>query len=211
MLTLVSPELEAYSVAKSEPTGKLLDELERITHQETDLPIMLTGALEGRFLKLMVQTIGAKRVLEIGTFTGYSALSMAEGMPADGEIITLDLDPASSEIAKRFFAKSEHGNKIKLLLGPALDSIKTLKGAFDLVFIDADKVNYGNYYEAVLPLVRSGGVILIDNVLYSGQVVQPNCDNSRAIAELNDKIAKDERVDRVLLPIRDGVFFVRKK
>lgn len=211
MLTLVSPELETYSVAKTEPTNSLLQELEETTNKETSLPIMLTGPLEGRFLKLMVQVTGAKRILEVGTFTGYSALSMAEGLPADGELITLDIDPECLEIAKRFFVRSEHGKKIQIKMGPALDSIRALQGSFDLVFIDADKVNYSNYYEAILPLVRKGGVILIDNVLYSGQVVKPNCDNSRAIAELNDKIAKDERVDRVLLPVRDGVFFIRKR
>lgn len=211
MLTLVSPELESYSVSKSEPVDALLQELELVTNQETTLPVMLTGQLEGRFLKLMVQVTGARRVLEIGTFTGYSALSMAEGLPVDGKLVTLDIDPDSVGIAKRFIERSEHGHKIEIKLGPALESLKALTGEFDLVFIDADKVNYGNYYEAVLPLLKPGGVILIDNVLYSGQVVKPNCDNSRAIAQLNDRIAKDERVDRVLLPIRDGIFFIRKK
>lgn len=211
MLTLVSPELENYAVSKTEPVSALLAELDLVTNQETSLPIMLTGHLEGRFLKLMVQVAGAKRVLEIGTFTGYSALSMAEGLPADGKLITLDIDPDSVKIAKRFIERSEHGHKIEIKLGPALDSLKSLTGGFDLAFIDADKVNYSNYYEAVLPLLKPGGVILIDNVLYSGHVVKPNCDNSRAIAELNDKIAQDERVDRVLLPVRDGIFFIRKK
>lgn len=211
MLTLVSPELEEYAVAHSEPTDKLYHELIEQTHKETELPIMLTGPIEGRFLKMMVQVTGAKRVLEIGMFTGYSALSMAEGLPADGKLVTLDLEEKYAKIAQSFFDRSPHGAKIEIKLGPALDTLAELEGPFDLAFIDADKTNYINYYEAVLKLLRPGGVILIDNVLYSGHVVKPNCDNSRTIAQLNDILAKDERVDRVLLPIRDGVFFLRKR
>lgn len=211
MLTLVSPELEQYSISKTEQTGDLLNELIDVTHKETEMPIMLTGPIEGRFLKMMVQVSGARRILEIGTFTGYSALNLAEGLPADGELITCDLDPHCLGIARSFFARSEHGKKIKVMEGPALESLKNLTGTFDLAFIDADKTNYTNYYEAVLKLLKPGGVILIDNVLYSGHAAKPNCDNSRAISELNDLIARDERVNRVLLPVRDGIFFVRKK
>ena len=210
-LMLVAPELDEYAAAKSEPTSELLQELVEVTERETDMPIMLTGALEGRFLKVMAQIVGAKRVLEIGMFTGYSALSMAEGMPDDGELITCDLDPTCIAIARKFYARSPYGKKITIMEGPALESLKTIKGPFDMCFIDADKTNYGNYYEAVLPLMRSGGVILLDNVLYSGKVVNPDCENSKAIAELNDRIARDVRVDRVLLPIRDGVFVLRKR
>jgi caffeoyl-CoA O-methyltransferase len=211
MLSLVDRKIEDYAIAKSEPTSKVLQELVEETHKKTTLPQMLTGPIEGRFLKLMVQTVGAKRVLEIGMFTGYSALSMAEGLPADGQLLTCEIEPKHIEIARRYFDQSPHGKKIKILEGPALDSIKQQKGPFDLCFIDADKTNYGNYYEAVLPLLRSGGVILIDNVLWSGRVLDPQSEDDWAIAKLNDKIAQDDRVDRVLLPIRDGVFFVRKK
>lgn len=211
MITLVSPEIDEYAVNKSEPTSELLQELVGLTHRETSFPSMLTGPLEGRFLKLMVQISNARRVLEIGMFTGYSALSMAEGLPDDGELITCDLDEHCIKIARGFFARSPHGKKIQIKEGPALETLKTLEGPFDLAFIDADKTNYPNYYEAVLKLLRSGGVILIDNVLYSGNVIKPNCENSRAIADLNERIARDERVDRVLLPIRDGVFMLRKR
>lgn len=210
-LMLVAPELDAYAVSKSEPTSDLLKELVEVTERDTAMPIMLTGPLEGRFLKMMAQITGAKRILEIGMFTGYSALSMAEGMPDDGELITCDLDPNCISIARSFYARSPHGKKIVVMEGPALESLKKIKGPFDMAFIDADKPNYTNYYEAVLPLMRQGGLILIDNVLYSGKVVAPECENSTAIAALNDRIAKDERVDRVLLPIRDGVFMVRKR
>lgn len=211
MLTLVSPELEEYARSHSEPEGALLAELVEVTHSETTLPIMLTGAIEGRFLKMMVQVTQARRVLEIGMFTGYSALSMAEGLPPDGELITLELEPRYAEIARGFFERSPHGKKITVRLGEALKSLEALKPGFDLAFIDADKTNYSDYYEATLKLVRSGGVILIDNVLYGGEVVHPQSDNARAIARLNEAIARDERVDRVLLPFRDGVTFLRKR
>jgi caffeoyl-CoA O-methyltransferase len=210
-MKFVAPEIEDYAVSKSEPTSPLLQELVEVTHRDTDTAIMLTGPLEGRFLKMMVQIVGAKRVLEIGMFTGYSALSMAEGLPEDGELITCDLDPHCIEIARKFFARSPYGKKITIKEGPALDSIKILQGPFDLVFIDADKPNYSNYYEAVLPLLRKGGVILVDNALFGGTVLNPDCERSVAIAKLNDQISRDERVDRVLLPIRDGVFVVRKR
>jgi caffeoyl-CoA O-methyltransferase len=210
-LMLVAPEVDSYAVSKSEPTSDLLKELVEVTERDTAMPIMLTGPLEGRFLKMMAQLTGAKRVLEIGMFTGYSALSMAEGMPDDGELITCDLDPNCISIARSFYARSPYGKKIIVMEGPALESLKKIKGPFDMAFIDADKPNYTNYYEAVLPLMRQGGLILIDNVLYSGKVVAPECENSTAIAALNDRIANDERVDRVLLPIRDGVFMVRKR
>lgn len=213
MLTLVSPEIDEYAVSKSEPTSDLLQELVAATHRETSAPRMLTGPLEGRFLKMIVQVTGARRILEIGMFTGYSALSMAEGLPDDGELITCDVDQHCIAIATKFFQRSPHGKKIKIKQGPALETMANLAGNFDLIFVDADKDNYSNYYEAALKLLKTGGVILIDNVLWSGKVINKanEDERSRAIAELNDRISKDERVDRVLLPIRDGIFFVRKR
>lgn len=211
MLTLLKPELEEYAFEKTSSDGALLQELTSETHEKMAMPQMLTGRLEGRFLKLMVQISNAKRVLEIGTFTGYSALSLAEGLPADGEVITCDINPDAIAFAKRYFARSEHGKKITVMEGPALDSIAQLKGTFDLVFIDADKTNYKHYYEAIMPLIKSGGVILIDNVLWSGEVVEPKSDDAKAIASLNDHVSKDSRVEAVFLTIRDGVYFIRKK
>jgi caffeoyl-CoA O-methyltransferase len=140
---------------------------------------------------------------------------MAEGLPAGGKVTTLDIDDACIKFAKGFFERSEYGNKIEVVKGPALDSLKKLSGPFDLVFIDADKTNYLNYYEAVLPKLKSGGVILVDNVLWSGHVLEANSattdENTKAIVEFNDFVAHDERVDRVLLTIRDGVFMIRKR
>jgi caffeoyl-CoA O-methyltransferase len=211
MLTLVKPEIDEYVVAKSEPVPALLAELEEETKRTMPLAIMLTGALEGRFLKMMVALTGARRVLEIGMFTGYSALSMAEGLPEGGELITCEIDPKAIAVAQRYFARSEHGKKIKIKEGPALDSIKDLNGQFDLVFLDADKINYANYYEAVMPIVKAGGVILVDNVLYGGDVLDPKDENARAIASFNEKVLADTRVASVMLPVRDGVSIVRKK
>ena len=211
MLSLVDQSIEEYSIEKSEPTSSLLKELVEETKRRHSMPQMLCGPIEGRFLKMLVQLSKAKRILEIGMFTGYSALSMAEGLPAGGELLTCEIDPEVIAIAKSFFDRSEHGKKIKVLEGPALDSIKKVQGQIDMVFIDADKDNYPNYYEAVLPLLPSGGLIVIDNVLWSGRVLKPENATDRAIASLNDKVAKDERVDRVMLPVRDGIFVIRKK
>ena len=211
MLTLMSQGIEEYAQAKTEPVDSVLDELEKETYNAMHLPQMLTGKLEGRFLKLMVQISQAKNVLEIGTFTGYASLSMAEALPANGKLTTLDLDPKAIAMAKKYFAKSEHGRKIELKEGPALESLKNLAGPFDFVFIDADKTNYLNYYEAVLPKMPSGGLILVDNVLWGGAVLDPKTEDDKAIDSLNQRVAKDDRVNRVLLTIRDGIFLIRKK
>lgn len=211
VITLVDKSIEDYAVAKTEPTNDLLKELVDETYKRTTLPQMLCGPIEGRFLKMMVQVTGAKRVLEVGMFTGYSALSMAEGLPADGELITCEIDPEVIAIARSYFDRSEHGKKIHVKQGPALETIKGLTGPFDVVFIDADKTNYLNYFKAVLPLVRQGGVILIDNVLWGGKVLQPKDADDKAIAALNDFVSTNDSVDRVLLPVRDGIFVIRKK
>ncbi|MBS1953666.1 MAG: class I SAM-dependent methyltransferase [Cyanobacteria bacterium SZAS-4] len=211
MLTLTRPGIEEYAESKTQPTNALLTELHKATHEEMDYPQMLTGPIEGSFLRLMVQITGAKSILEIGMFTGYSALSMAEGLPADGTVTTLEINPKCIQFAKKYFDKSEHGKKITVKEGPALESLAALKGPFDLVFIDADKGNYKNYYEAVLPKLKSGGIILIDNVLWSGAVLDPKTEDDKAIDDLNKHVAKDDRVDKVLLTIRDGVYFIRKK
>jgi caffeoyl-CoA O-methyltransferase len=211
MLTLSKPGIEEYAVSKTQDPAPLLDELMRETYESVQMPQMLTGPIEGTFLRTMVAATGAKNVLEIGMFTGYSALSMASALPADGKLITLEINPIVIAVAKKYFARSEHGKKIEIREGSALDSLKQLSGPFDLVFIDADKTNYSNYYEAVLPKVRQGGVILVDNVLWGGRVLEPTEQDDKAICAFNDLVSKDERVDRVLLTIRDGVFFIRKR
>jgi caffeoyl-CoA O-methyltransferase len=174
-------------------------------------PQMLTGPTEGRFLELLVHTTGAKRVLEIGTFTGYAALSMAAALPEDGHLDTCDIEPRHAEVAQRYFDRSAHGGKITLHLGSAIETIERLDGEFDFVFIDADKDNYDNYYEAVLPRLSERGLIAIDNTLWSGKVLDPQDDYTRAITALNDKLAADDRVVCVQLTVRDGVTLIRRR
>lgn len=211
MLTLMKPEIETYARGKTDSHGSLLERLTEETYKKMDIPQMLCGPLEGRFLKMMVEVSGAKRVLEIGMFTGYSALSMAEGLPEDGKLITLEIDDKAIEIARRYFADSPHGKKIEIRKGAALETLNNLPGPFDFVFIDADKTNYSNYYKAVMPKLKSGGIIMVDNVLYSGEVVRPRSENAQAIDEFNERVSSDDRVEKVLLTLRDGVYFIRKK
>ena len=211
MSFLVDEAIEEYAAAHTTPPEPLLAALADETRATMSSPQMLTGTIEGRFLELLVFAAGARRVLEIGTFTGYSALSMAAALPDDGRIDTCDIEPAHVEVARRYVAQSPDGHKITIHLGPALDTIAQLEGAFDLVFIDADKPNYANYYEAVLPRLAERGLIAIDNTLWSGRVLDPQDDHSQAIAALNDRIAADERVIAVQLTLRDGVTLVRRR
>ena len=173
---------------------------------------MVVGPLEGAFLKMMAQMVQATRVLEVGTFTGYSALCFAEALPADGQIVTCDIDAQSVALAKTYWAKSSYGGKIDARLGPAVETLGTLSGPFDLIFIDADKINYLKYYRRALELIAPRGVILIDNVLWSGEVLKSDgVDSSTAaIQELNQVIASDRGVNAVLVTIRDGIFMVKK-
>jgi caffeoyl-CoA O-methyltransferase len=176
---------------------------------------MLTGHVEGRLLEMLVYVTGAKRVLEFGTFTGYSALSMASALPPDGKVITLELDPERAKVARSNFADSRYGDRIELRLGPALESIEDLPGPFDLVFIDADKPSYPLYYEAALERLTDRGLIVVDNTLWSGSVVDerdPDPDDSTlALRRFNDRVARDERVSCVMLSIRDGVTLIRRR
>jgi caffeoyl-CoA O-methyltransferase len=206
---VVDEALEAYAEAHTTAPDPLLAELAAETRATMASPQMLTGTIEGRFLELLVHVSGARRILEIGTFTGYSALSMAAALPPDGRIDTLDVEPRHAEVAQRYFDRSPHGAKITLHLGPAVETIGRLEGDFDLVFVDADKASYDAYYEAVLPRLSERGLIAIDNSLWSGRVLDPQDENARAIAALNDKIAADERVVAVQLTVRDGVTLVR--
>ena len=205
MIPFVPEHIEAYAEAHSTPETELFKELAAATRAQTTQPQMMVGHLEGMFLKLLVVLTKAKRVLEIGTFTGYSALCMAEGLPEGGRIITCDVDPKATTIARSFWGRSPHGAKIDLKLAPALDTIATLDEPIDLVFIDADKQNYVRYWDACVPKVRSGGVLLADNVLWSGAVLDPKTDDDKALARFNQHVLRDDRVQMVMLPIRDGV------
>lgn len=204
-------EIEKYCWDNTTPEPKLLQELAQETREKMQYPQMLTGRLEGRFLKLLVGLSGAKEILEVGTFTGYSALSLAEALPTDGRLITCEVDPGAAQMAKSYFARSPHGQKIELRLGPALSTIASIDYPLDLAFIDADKENYVNYYEAILPKVRSGGLMVFDNALWSGTVLNPKDEESLAIDTLNKRVSSDSRVESVLLTVRDGVHLVRKR
>ena len=202
--------IEDYAERCSKPLSALHDRLWVETYAKTHSPGMMVGPLEGQFLKMVALMAGARRILEIGMFTGYSTLAWAEALPKDGRVITCEIDPAATEIAKRYFAESPHGGKIEIKLGPALESLKIMHGVFDLCFIDGDKVNYGAYYERCMELVRPRGLILLDNMLRGGRVLDPTDGPTRAVHELNQRIRNDSRVDNVLLPVRDGIMLVRK-
>ena len=211
-LTLVPEEIESFAAAHSTPVPPLLEELIATTHEKMGgRALMLSGQLEGLLLQTLVASLQAKWVLEIGMFTGCSALMMAEALPDDGRLITCDVDPEAIAIAKSFFERSRHGRKIEVREGPALETLKTLHGPFDLVFIDADKENYTNYYEAALPLLAPKGVIAVDNVLWSGRVLKPENDADRAIVAFDEHVHRDERVTNVILTVRDGVMLIRKR
>jgi caffeoyl-CoA O-methyltransferase len=210
MVPILPEAIERYCTDHSDGASALAAELEQYTRTHCDASQMLIGPWEGAFLKLLVGASHARRVLEIGTFTGYSALSMAEVLPADGELITCDINAETTAIAQRFFDRSPHGKKIQIRLGPALETLSKLAAPFDLAFIDADKENYGAYFEACLPLLRARGLIAVDNVLWSGRALNPKTDTDRAIAAFNSKVRHDLRVECAMLPIRDGVSLIRK-
>jgi caffeoyl-CoA O-methyltransferase len=211
LLTLVPEEIERYAVAHTTPLPPLLEELIAVTQERFGRRArMLSGQLEGTLLQMLIASGGSRRVLEIGTFTGFSAQMMAAALPDDGELITCDVDPKALEVARTYFERSPHGHKISPREGPALETMGTLARGFDLIFIDADKENYINYYEASLPLLAPDGLIAVDNVLWSGRVLDPKDDSDRAIVAFNEHVARDPRVTQVILTVRDGVMLVRK-
>jgi predicted O-methyltransferase YrrM len=209
---VVSEDIEAYAAAHTSPEDPLLAEVAAATRASQEGHGMMVGLLEGRFLETLVWLSGARRVLEIGCFTGYSALSMAAALPPDGTIITCELDPERAAMARRHFDASPWASQIRILEGPALESIAGLDGPFDLIFVDADKANYSNYYEAVLPLLADRGLIVADNVLWSGRVLDEadQSDDTRAIRAFNDMVVNDPRVTCVMATVRDGVLLIRR-
>jgi caffeoyl-CoA O-methyltransferase len=213
MSFIVAPELEAYAEAHTSPPEPHLAALADETQRTLDAPQMMVGALEGRFLEFLVFARRPARVLEIGTFSGYSSLSMAAALPKGGRITTLELSERHAEVARRHIAASPYADRIDVVVGPALDSFQSLHGPWDLVFIDADKTNYANYYEAVLPELADDGLIAVDNVLWSGRVLDPSdtSADTAAIVAFNDRVRRDERVTCVLCTVRDGVLLIRKR
>ncbi len=211
MLTLVSEEIERYAVEHTTPLPDYLEELKDYTFAHMSAPGMLSGPIEGMLLQSLVWATDARRVLEIGTFTGFSSQMMAAALPDDGTLVTCDINPESAKVAREFYAKSPHGRKIDLRLGPALETLDALSDwTFDVVFIDADKTNYSNYYEKAIDLLSPRGIIAVDNVLWGGRVLNPQAEDDHAIAAFNERVKNDSRVRHVLLPIRDGVMLIRR-
>jgi caffeoyl-CoA O-methyltransferase len=212
MTPLVSPEIEQYTHDLTSPRPPLFDELREVTYASMASPHMQVGRVEGTLLKTLCALMDARRVLEIGTFTGFSALCMAEALPDDGEVVTCDIDPEVTRVARAFFDRSPHGHKITIRLGDALETVRRLPAdqPFDLVFLDADKERYATYYDAVLPLLRTGGLLVADNTLWSGRVLAPAHATDRAIVAFNRRVTDDPRVENVLLSVRDGMMLARK-
>ena len=207
----IDAAVEQFARDHTEPETDLYVRLREETYRVMQRPQMQVDVIEGRFLQMLVRLSGAKSILELGMFAGYSALMMAEALPEDGHLVTCEIDPKAEAIARRYFAESSHGNKITIRMGPALDTIKTLAGPLDLVFIDADKVNYSDYYEACLPLLKSGGLVVADNVLWSGKVVDPKDADDHAIVAFNRLVQSDPRVKNVCLTVRDGMMLAWKR
>jgi caffeoyl-CoA O-methyltransferase len=209
-MNFIDEAVEQYAEQHSSPEDELFQRLAAETREVSELPQMMVGLLEGRFLAVLVRLLRARRVLELGTFTGYSSISMAQALPPDGRLITCDVHEETTAIARRYADEAGIVDRIDYRLGPALETIAGLDGEFDLIFIDADKGNYVNYYEATLPLLARTGVMVVDNTLWSGRVADPAEDDEsvRAIRALNDSVRDDPRVDNVLLTVRDGMNLV---
>ena len=212
MIDSFTENINKYCKEHTVSDNSLLSELERYTWDNEDVPQMISGQMVGKFLQSIIRMIAAQKIVEVGTFTGYSALQMAEAIPLAGEIHTCELMKKHTETAQSFFDKSDYGKKITIHQGPALESLETLKvGDFDMAFIDADKSNYLEYYKRCLVLIRAGGVIILDNMLWSGSVIDPKDDDSQALRKTGDYIQEDTRVFNMLFPIRDGLMLCIKK
>ncbi len=209
---IYSKEIQAYLSSHSSAIHPILDELERETHLKYLMPNMLSGREQGMFLNMLVSISQAKHIVEIGTYTGYAALCMACALPEDGMIQAFELNPELEEIILRYFKKAGLENKLKLHIGDAKKEILKIDAPIDLVFIDADKQGYSAYYDIIFDRVKSGGLIIADNVLWNGKVVEsnPNTDTQALIA-FNQKVQSDERVENMILPLRDGLLMIRKK
>jgi predicted O-methyltransferase YrrM len=213
-MEFITKELSDYCENNTSPETDILAQLNRETHLKVVSPRMLSGHLQGRFLSFISKLQQPKLILEIGTYTGYSALCLAEGLAENGKLISIDVNEETSAFAKLFIEKTEYANKIDLVLADAKDYIPTIKESIDLVFIDADKKNYINYYHLVIDKLNKGGLIIADNVLWSGKITMPESTMDKetiAIHQFNQFVQQDTRVENMLLPIRDGLMVVRKK
>ena len=212
-IDIADPQVEAYAEAHTTQPEPLLRRLFDETHATLPAPGMLTGTVEGRFLELLVHGLAARRVLEIGTYSGYGTLSMAGGLPQGGRIDTLEISERHADVARRYLEEAGYADRVTIHLGPALESLERLEGEFDFVFIDADKPNYVNYYEAVLPRLTAHALIAADNTLWSGRVVDRDeaDESTTAIRAFNEHVAADSRVFSVMLTVRDGITLIRRR
>ena len=213
-MEFIDQKLDDYVCMHTSEEDDLLKELNRQTHLKILQPRMLSGHFQGRFLSMISKMIQPTSILEIGTYTGYSALCLAEGLKSNGKLLTIDKNPELEDFVRNFLEKSAYSENIEYVIADAMKYIPTINQSFDLVFIDADKGNYLNYYQLVIDMIPSGGYILADNVLWSGKVIDEksvNDKDTKAIMEFNQFVMNDYRVENVLLPIRDGLFLMRKK
>ena len=212
-MNFISPELEQYAGIHTSPESELLSRINRETHLEVLQPRMLSGHLQGRVLSLLANLLKPKRILEIGTYTGYSALCLAEGLPDDGKLITIDVNEELQARVQGYFNDSSYKGQIDYRIGDAMELIPTLPDMWDLVFIDADKKNYLNYYDLVIERMNPGGIILADNILWSRKLIDEAAQDRETVLlrKYNERIQADERVENILLPIRDGIMVARKK
>lgn len=210
-MDFISPSIQKYAEDHTSPESDLLKKINRETHAKVLMPRMLSGHMQGRILSMISNMVKPMTILEIGTYTGYSAICLAEGLRSGGKLITIDINEELEHSIQKFFNTSGFGSVIEYRIGNALEIIPTLNGNFDLIFIDADKENYSQYYDLVIKRVPLGGYILADNVLWSGKVLDEKPDrDTQAIKEFNRKIQNDTRVENVLLPVRDGIMVMRK-
>lgn len=210
-MSLIDDDLQQLLLRYCEPESPLLKQIDRETNLKVLMPRMLSGHYQGRVLSMLSKLLAPQCILEIGTFTGYATLCLAEGLTANGKLFTLDINIELEDRVRQYFAQSPYQNQIHYILGDASQSLAQLHEVFDLVFIDADKKNNGHYYDMIFDRVRPGGLIIVDNVLWSGKVVQNKMDSdTQNIVNFNDKIAADTRVEKLILPVRDGLFIIRK-
>jgi caffeoyl-CoA O-methyltransferase len=212
MSFIVPEDIERYAEAHTSPHPELLQRLAEETRATLQRPQMLTGTIEGRFLEFIVYMTCARRILELGTYSGYSAISMAAALPSGGRIDTCEVEEEHAAVARRYIEEAGYADRITIHMGPAVNTIGRLEGEFDFVFIDADKENYVNYYEAVLPRLSGGGLIAADNTLWSGRVIDEaeQDESTLAIRAFNNHVRDDDRVVSVMLSVRDGVTLIRR-
>lgn len=209
---MINEDLQNLLLNYCEPESTLLQQIDRETNLKVLMPRMLSGHYQGRVLSMLSKMISPRRILEIGTFTGYATLCLAEGLSSDGILYTLDINVELEDMVRKSFAQSPYNKQINYILGDATQTVKEINEVFDLVFIDADKKNNGTYYDMVFDKIRPGGLVIVDNVLWSGKVLSNQQDkDTKNITTFNDKIANDARVEKLILPVRDGLFIIRKK